>query len=103
MGRRLPLHEVIHPPLTIRNHMNLLKDYIKDFIQPYPRLRYTKGEYELRVLPKEELDIDEEKKYWRLFKRFPNEFAAAAVSMLPKDVEFKQYDHLNNTLFLSKK
>ena len=42
--------------------MNLLKDYIKDFIQPYPRLRYTKGEYELRVLPREELDIDEEKK-----------------------------------------
>ena len=47
--------------------MNLLKDYIKDFIQPYPRLRYTKGEYELRVLPKEELDIDEEKKYCLLY------------------------------------
>ncbi|MEC8489971.1 MAG: hypothetical protein VXZ13_13780 [Pseudomonadota bacterium] len=83
--------------------MNLLSDHIKEFIQPYPRLRYTKGEYELRVLPREELDMDEEKKFWRMFRKFPNEFAAAAVSMLPKDVEFKQYDHLNNTLFLSKK
>jgi hypothetical protein len=37
-----------------------------------------------------------------MFKKFPNDFAAAAVSLLPKGVEFKQYDHLNNILFAEK-
>jgi hypothetical protein len=81
--------------------MNLLQDYIKNFIEPYPN-RYTMGEYETRVLPKSDLDDDGVKKFWRLFAKFPNDFAAAAISLLPRDVEFIQYDHLNNILFLKK-
>jgi hypothetical protein len=81
--------------------MNLLQDHIREFIEPYPN-RYTMGEYEIRVLPKSTLDYDGVAKFWRLFAKFPNDFAAAAVSLLPRDVEFIQYDHLNNVLFLKK-
>lgn len=81
--------------------MNLLQDHIREFIEPFPN-RYTMGEYEIRVLPKSTLDDDGIKKFWRLFSKFPNDFCAAAVSLLPCDVEFKQYDHLNNILFLKK-
>jgi len=81
--------------------MNLLQDYIREFIEPYPN-RYTMGEFETRVRPKSTLDYDGVQKFWRLFKKFPNDFAAAAVSLLPDDVEFIQYDHLNNILFLKK-
>ena len=81
--------------------MNLLQDHIRTFINPYPN-RYTIGEYEVRVLPHEDLDDDGIKKFWRLFTKFPNDFCAAAVSLLPRDVEFIQYDHLNNILFLKK-
>jgi len=81
--------------------MNLLQDHIREFIEPFPN-RYTMGEYEIRVLPKSTLDDDGIKKFWRLFSKFPNDFCAAAVSLLPRDVEFKQYDHLNNILFLKK-
>ena len=81
--------------------MNMLQDYIREFINPYPN-RYTRGAWEIRVLPHEDLDYDGVEKFWRLFKKFPNDFAAAAVSLLPDDVEFIQYDHLNNILFANK-
>jgi|TARA_Y100000004_G_C8850536_1_gene384520 hypothetical protein len=81
--------------------MNLLQDHIRDFINPFPN-RYTRGEFEVRVLPHEDLDDDGVQKFWRLFSKFPNDFAAAAVSLLPRDVEFIQYDHLNNVLFAKK-
>jgi len=81
--------------------MNMLQEYIREFINPYPN-RYTRGDFEIRVLPHEDLDYDGEQKFWRLFKKFPNDFAAAAVSLLPRDVEFIQYDHLNNILFAKK-
>ena len=81
--------------------MNLLSEHIRDYIQPFPS-RYTRGNFEIRVLPREDLDDDDVKKYWRMFSKFPNDFAAAAVSLLPKDVEFIQYDHLNNILFANK-
>ena len=81
--------------------MNMLQEHIRDFIQPFPN-RYTRGEYEVRVLPHEDLDYEGVQKFWRLFSKFPNDFAAAAVSLLPKDVEFIQYDHLNNVLFANK-
>lgn len=79
----------------------MLAEHIRDFIQPFPN-RYTRGEYEVRVLPHEDLDYEGVQKFWRLFSKFPNDFAAAAVSLLPKDVEFIQYDHLNNVLFANK-
>jgi len=81
--------------------MNLLQDHIREFINPYPN-RYTRGAWEIRILPHEDLDYDGVQKFWRLFKKFPNDFAAAAVSLLPDDVEFIQYDHLNNVLFANK-
>ena len=81
--------------------MNMLQEHIREFINPYPN-RYTRGDYEIRVLPHEDLDYDGEQKFWRLFKKFPNDFAAAAVSLLPRDVKFIQYDHLNNILFATK-
>ena len=81
--------------------MNMLQEHIREFINPYPN-RYTRGDYEIRVLPHEDLDYDGEQKFWRLFKKFPNDFAAAAVSLLPKDVEFIEYDHLANILFAKK-
>ena len=81
--------------------MNMLADHIKDYIQPYP-IKNTRGALEIRVLPREDLDYDGVQKYWRLFKKFPNDFAAAAASLLPKDVEFIQYDHLANILFATK-
>ena len=81
--------------------MNMLQEHIREFINPYPN-RYTRGNYEIRVLPHEDLDYDGEQKFWRLFKKFPNDFAAAAVPLLPRDVEFIQYDHLNNILFAKK-
>ena len=81
--------------------MNLLQDHIRDFINPFPN-RYTRGEFEVRVLPHEDLDDDGVQKFWRLFSKFPNDFGAAAVSLLPRDVEFIQYDHLNNVLFAKK-
>jgi hypothetical protein len=81
--------------------MNLLQEHITEFIQPFPN-RYTRGQYEVRVLPRQDLDYDGVEKFWRLFAKFPNDFAAAAVSLLPDDVEFIQYDHLNNILFANK-
>jgi hypothetical protein len=81
--------------------MNLLQEHIKEYINPFPN-RYTRGTWEVRVLPREDLDDDGVKKFWRLFAKFPNDFAAAAVSLLPDDVEFIQYDHLNNILFANK-
>jgi hypothetical protein len=81
--------------------MNMLQEHIKEYINPFPN-RYTRGQYEVRVLPHDDLDDDGVKKFWRLFSKFPNDFAAAAVSLLPDDVEFIQYDHLNNILFANK-
>ena len=81
--------------------MNMLQEHIREFINPYPN-RYTRGDYEIRVLPHEDLDYDGVQKFWRLFKKFPNDFAAAAVSLLPRDVKFIQYDHMQNILFATK-
>ena len=81
--------------------MNMLQEHIREFINPYPN-RYTRGDFEIRVLPHDDLDYDGVQKFWRLFKKFPNDFAAAAVSLLPRDVKFIQYDHLNNILFATK-
>ena len=81
--------------------MNMLQEHIREFINPYPN-RYTRGTWEIRVLPHEDLDYDGVQKFWRLCKKFPNDFAAAAASLLPDDVEFIQYDHLQNVLFANK-
>ena len=79
----------------------ILAQHIREYINPFPN-RYTRGQFEIRVLPHDDLDYDGVEKFWRMFKKFPNDFAAAAVSLLPDDVEFIQYDHLNNILFANK-
>ena len=81
--------------------MNMLQEHIREYINPYPN-RYTRGDFEIRVLPHEDLDDEGVEKYWRMFKKFPNDFAAAAASLLPDDVKFIQYDHLANVLFATK-
>jgi|TARA_B100001250_G_scaffold57394_1_gene44485 hypothetical protein len=81
--------------------MNMLQEHIKEYINPYPN-RYSRGQFEIRILPREDLDYEGEQKYRRMFKKFPNDFAAAAASLLPKDVSFIQYDHLTNILFAEK-
>ena len=80
---------------------HLLKEHIKEYINPFPN-RYTRGMFEIRVLPHEDLDYDDTIKYWRMFKKCPNDFAAAAISLLPQDVEFVSYDHLNNIILGTK-
>ena len=34
--------------------MNMLQEHIREFINPYPN-RYTRGDFEIRVLPHEDL------------------------------------------------
>ena len=78
----------------------MLQEHIREYINPYPN-RYTRGQWEIRVLPHEDLDDEGIEKFWRMFKKFPNDFAAA-VSLLLDDVEFDHYDHLANILFANK-
>ena len=35
---------------------DLLKEHIREYINPYPS-RYTRGHFEIRVLPHEDLDL----------------------------------------------
>ena len=48
--------------------MNMLQEHIREYIQPYPN-RYTRGQWEIRVLPHEDLDDEGVEKYWRMFKK----------------------------------
>ena len=79
----------------------MLQEHIKEYINPYPN-RYSRGQFEIRILPREDLDYEGEQKYRRMFKKFPNDFAAALNRMLPRDVQFVSYDHLSNTLTVVK-
>ena len=42
--------------------MNMLQEHIREFINPYPN-RYTRGDFEIRVLPHEDLDYDGVQKF----------------------------------------
>jgi len=81
---------------------NPLADYITTLVEPFPN-RYTMGEFTITVTPRADLDDDGVQRYWRAFSKFPNDFAAALNRMLPRDVEFRSYDHLQNKLTLFKK
>jgi hypothetical protein len=81
---------------------NPLVEYTQTLINPLPN-RYTMGEYSIQVLPRQDLDEDGVAKFWRIFAKFPNEFVAAVINLLPHDIEFKSYDHLANKLTLFKK
>ena len=49
--------------------MNMLQEHIREFINPYPN-RYTRGDYEIRVLPHEDLDYDGVQKFWTPSRSF---------------------------------
>ena len=49
--------------------MNMLQEHIREFINPYPN-RYTRGEYEIRVLPHEDLDDEGIEKYCACSRSF---------------------------------
>ena len=80
---------------------NLFHEYISEFIDF--RFDYADGDAVVRPVPKAGLDDDGVKKFWRLFSRYPNDFAASAVKALPKDVEFVSYEQLNNVFQLRAK
>ena len=80
---------------------NLFHEYIQEFIDF--RFELIGGDTVLRPIPKETLDDEGVKKFWRLFSRYPNDFAASVVKSLPPDVEFISYNHLSNTLELKAK
>ena len=80
---------------------NPLADYITTLVEPFSN-RYSVGEYTITVTPRADLDDEGVNRYWRAFNKFPNDFAAALNRMLPKDVEFIQYDHLANIIFANK-
>ena len=81
---------------------NPLVEYTQTLIEPLPN-RYTMGEYSVQVLPRQDLDEDGVAKYWRIFSKFPNEFAAAVSRLTPSDIEFRSYDFLSNKFTLFKK
>tara|TARA_B100000902_G_scaffold316586_1_gene307943 strand:+ start:202 stop:459 length:258 start_codon:yes stop_codon:yes gene_type:complete len=81
---------------------NPLADYIVTLVEPLSH-RHKVGEYSITITPRNDLDDDGVKRYWRAFSKFPNDFAAALNRMLPRDVQFVSYDHLSNQLTLLKK
>jgi hypothetical protein len=56
------------------------------------------GEDPIRLRPREDLDQEEIRKFWRFQGHFPNDFARAIVEILPEGKTFDYYDHLNNIL-----
>jgi len=76
--------------------MNLIRDELLELIH-VPTVD-DKGTYRTPVVPRAELDDDQVDRYWRLFGKYPNDFAAAVNKLLPKSKTFVTYDHLNNIL-----
>ena len=76
--------------------MNLIRDELLELIS-VPTVD-KKGTYRTPVVPRAELDDDQVDRYWRLFGKYPNDFAAAVNKLLPKSKTFVTYDHLNNIL-----
>ena len=76
--------------------MNLIRDELLELIS-IPTVD-KKGTYRTPVVPRADLDDDQVDRYWRLFGKYPNDFAAAVNKLLPKSKTFVTYDHLNNIL-----
>ena len=77
--------------------MSIVTDDLVNLIQP-PYVNPFYGTHTCRVVPRidlEEADLD---RYWRYFKKFPNEFASAVSKLLPTCCTLVSYDHLNNVL-----
>ena len=80
--------------------MNLIRDELLELIQqPVAQdVVPVEGTYQTRIVPRHDLDDDKVDRYWRLFGKYPNDFAAAVNKLLPKDIRFVSYNHLNNLL-----
>lgn len=77
--------------------MNLILDELLELIE-VPVIPEVRSAGQVRIYPKRDLDYDHEKRFWRLFGKYPNDFAAAVNKLLPDSVKFVSYDHLNNVL-----
>ena len=82
--------------------MNLIRDELLELIQQPVAQNVVPIEgdflFQTRVVPREDIDDDKVDRYWRLFGKYPNDFAAAVNKLLPKGVRFITYNHLNNLL-----
>jgi len=79
----------------------LIVSHIKELLEPFSH-RYTRGEYTVRVNTIAEEFSDDWKRFWRYHGHFTLEFTKALCESLPSDIEFVQYDYLNNILTLNK-
>jgi len=77
--------------------MNLIVEDLLELIQP-PCVNPFYGTHTTNVVPRSDLDEERLEKYWRLFSKYPNDFASAVAKMLPHSVDFITYDHLKNEL-----
>ena len=80
--------------------MNLIRDEMLELIQqPVAQdVVPVEGTYQTRIVQRQDLDDDKVDRYWRLFRKYPNDFAAAVNRLLPKDIRFLSYNHLSNML-----
>jgi len=79
----------------------LIVQDIKSLLGPLPT-RYTRGEYTVPLSTTAEPHTDAYRRFWRYHGRFTLEFTKAICEILPSDVKFVSYDHLNNQLTLIK-
>lgn len=77
--------------------MNLIQDEMLELIQP-PCVNPFYGVHTVKVAPRSDLDEDQTDRYWRLFGKYPNDFAAAVNKLLPATCRLVSFDHLSNTL-----
>lgn len=77
----------------------VLQTYVRGLIADLPT-NETKGEYNLRISPREGLSEYELSQYYKFLWKQPLEFVSALNTMLPKDTEFVSFDHLANSLVL---
>lgn len=75
-------------------------DLVDNLIQP-PYVNPFYGTYTTSILPRQDITEEDTTRYWRYYKKFPNEFAGAINKLLlaqSRSCKFVSYDHLNNVL-----
>ena len=72
-------------------------DLVENLIQP-PGVNPFYGTHTTSVVPRTDLSEEDLTRYWRYFKRFPNEYASAVNKLLPSSCQLISFDHLNNVL-----
>ncbi len=64
---------------------------------------YNLGELFYYPQPKHNLTPKEQQLFWRYHGHFPQEFVKAIQTILPNNIHFVQYDHLQNVCTLEVK